>query len=143
MRKIIVIIAFVFIGSFGYAQQLKPEQVPQNCKDRVTVMFPQTMDIPVSWTKEKGNYKAAITIMDAPAFMVIDSLGTILRIERRIHETYLPKKAKDKLKSLDPNYQIVNILQITDDKQKVTYKTVAKISTNFTFDTDGTLLNKK
>ncbi|MDP1622514.1 MAG: hypothetical protein Q8M08_09285 [Bacteroidales bacterium] len=137
MRNFIFIFAFSLIGSFGFSQELQPNQVPQNIKDRLQAKFPQTIEIPVAWSKEKGNYKASITIMDSPAFMVLDSLGRTVRIERKIHETYLPKKAKDKLKALDPNYQVVSVMQITDGKEKVTYKTVAKISTNFTFNSDG------
>ncbi len=140
MRKIIAIMAFVFLGTFSFAQQLQPSQVPQNIKDRLQAKFPQTIEIPVSWSKEKGNYKAAITIMDSPAFMVIDSLGRTVRIEKKIHESYLPKKAKDKLFKLDPKYEVVSAMQITDNKEKVTYKTVVKISSNFTFDGSGTTL---
>jgi len=143
MNRLIVIFALALFGTYGFSQQLKPDQVPQNIKDRLQAKFPQTIDIPVSWSKEKGNYKAMITIMDAPAFMIMDTLGNTVRIERKLHENYLPQKAKDKLKSLDPNYQVVNVMQITDSKEKVTYKTVAKITTYITFDTDGTLLNKK
>ncbi|MEI6435873.1 MAG: hypothetical protein WCP32_13585 [Bacteroidota bacterium] len=143
MRKFIFIITFAFMGVYGFSQELKPDQIPQNVIVCLRGSFPQTMDIPVAWTKEKGNYKAAITIMDAPAFMVIDSLGRALRIERRIHENYLPKKAKAHLKTIDPTYQIVNIMQITDDKEKITYKTVAKINTNFTFDSEGNAIRTK
>ena len=143
MRKFILIMAFAFLGISGFTQQLQADQVPQFVKDRLQFKFPQTIDIPVSWSKEKGNYKASITIMDKPAFMVIDTVGNILWIERRIHENYLPKKAKEHLKTLDPKYQIVDIVQITDNKDKVTYKLVAKISTNFTFDSDGSLVGKK
>ncbi len=137
MRKIIAILAFVLLGTFSFAQQLQPSQVPQNIKDRLQAKFPQTIEIPVSWSKEKGNYKATITIMDAPATMVIDSLGRTVRIERKIHESYLPKKAKDKLFKLDPKYEVVSALQITDNKEKVTYQTVVKISSNFSFDSNG------
>jgi hypothetical protein len=143
MRKIMLLTAFVILGTFGFSQQLKPDQVPQNIKDRLQAKFPQTIDIPVSWSKEKGNYKATITIMDAPAYMVIDSLGRTVRIERRMHETYLPQKAKDQLKALDPKYQVVEVMQITDDKEKVTYKTDVKILTHMTFDGNGVLVGKK
>jgi len=141
MRKLTFIMALAFIGTYGFSQQLQPNQVPQNVKDRLQAKFPQTIEIPVSWSKEKGNYKASITIMDSPAFMIMDSLGRTIRVERKIHETYLPKKAKDKLKSLDPNYQVVSVMQVTDSKEKVTYKTVAKITSNFTFDGNGNTIS--
>ena len=143
MRKFILIMAFALLGTFGFSQPLQSDKVPTYIKDRLQAKFPQTIDIPVSWSMEKGNYKASITIMDSPAFMVIDTLGKTVRIERKIHETYLPAKAKEHLKALDPTYQIVSIMQITDDKNKITYKTVARINTDFTFDGNGILAGKK
>ncbi len=143
MRKFVLFMAFVFLGTLSFAQKLQPDQVPQIIKDCLQIKFPQTVDLPVSWSKEKGNYKASMTIMDSPAFMVIDTLGNTIRIERKINPNYLPKKAKDHLKALDPTYQVLSVMQVTDNKNKVTYKTVAKITTNFTFDGDGVLAGKK
>ena len=140
MRKFILIMAFALAGTYGFSQQLRPDQVPQNIKDHLQAKFPQTMEIPVEWTKEKSNYRASITIMDSPAFMVLDSLGKTVRIERKVHESYLPKKSKDKLMLIDPKYQVVSVMQITDNKEKITYKAVIKFTSNFTFDADGTTL---
>ncbi|MCX6304747.1 MAG: hypothetical protein NT040_07255 [Bacteroidetes bacterium] len=137
MRKFILIAALAFFGMYGFSQQLAPSQVPQNVKDRLQAKFPQTIEIPVDWSKEQGNYKASLTIMDSPAFMVLDSLGRTVRIERKIHESYLPKKAKAKLYKLDPNYTVVNVMQVTDSKEKISYKAVVKITNNFSFDTEG------
>ena len=75
--------------------------------------------------------------------MVMDSTGRTIRIERKLHENYLPQKAKDKLKSLDPNYTVVSVYEVTDSKEKITYKTIAKISRNFTFDQSGSTLPEK
>jgi hypothetical protein len=143
MRKIILIMAIVFLGSHSFAQKLQPDQVPQIIKDCLQAKFPQTIDLPVSWSKEKGNYKASMTIMDTPAFMVIDTIGNTIRIERKINPNYLPKKAKEHLKSLDPTYQVLSVMQITDNKEKISYKTVAKITSNFTFDSNGALTGTK
>ena len=143
MRKMLLILAFALAGTSVFSQPLQADKVPTYIKERLQAKFPQTIDIPVFWSMEKGNYKASITIMDTPAFMVIDTLGRTVRIERKIHESYLPKKAKDHLKSLDPNYQIISVMQLTDDKEKVSYKTVAKISTDFTFDSKGTVVDPK
>jgi hypothetical protein len=143
MRKLILIMAFALIGANSFAQKLQPDQVPQIIKDCLQAKFPQTVDLPVSWSKEKGNYKASMTIMDTPAFMVIDTIGNTIRIERKINPNYLPKKAKDHLKALDPTYQVLSVMQITDNKDKVTYKTSAKITTNFTFDANGAIAGGK
>jgi hypothetical protein len=143
MRKLILIMAIAFMGAHTFGQKLQPNQVPQIIKDCLQAKFPQTVDLPVSWSKEKGNYIANMTIMDTPAFMVIDTVGNTIRIERKINPNYLPKKAKDHLKALDPTYQVLSVMQITDNKDKVTYKTVAKITTNFTFDANGAIAGAK
>lgn len=143
MKKLIFILVFGFIGVVGFSQELKPEQVPQLIKNRVQFKFPQAMDLPIAWSKEKGDYKAVLTIMDTPALIVVDSLGKIKRIERRIHESYLPEKATKYLKSLDSKYEVITVIQVTDEMEKVTYKTVARVKTDFTFDGKGTLTEKK
>ncbi len=142
MKKLIFTLALGLICAIGYSQTLKPEQVPQLIKDRVQFKFPQTIDVPVSWTREKnGDYKGSLTIMDAPAWIIVDTVGVIKRVERRIHETYLPDKAKSYLKSIDSDYKVVSILQITDEKENVTYKAVARVKTDFTFDGKGNHLS--
>lgn len=143
MRKFILFLACSLFGCYGFSQELKADQVPQKIKDKVQFTFPQALDQPVSWSKEKGEYKANLTIMDTPAMIVVDTLGKIKRVERRIHESYLPQKARTYLKSLDPNYQVVSVMQITEDKEKVSYKTVARIKTDFTFDSNGNIEEKK
>ena len=82
MRKLILIFAFGLIGACGFSQALKADQVPQLIKNRVQFKFPQTLDVPVSWSKVNGEYKASLTIMDAPASIVLDTLGKIKRIEQ-------------------------------------------------------------
>ncbi|MCX6276962.1 MAG: hypothetical protein NT004_02550 [Bacteroidetes bacterium] len=143
MKKIIAVLSLLFMGFCGYSQELKPEMVPQKILDRFHHTFPQSVDLPVSWVKEKGDYKATLTIMESPAIMVIDSLGKTKRIERKINEIYLPKNAKDYLKNLDSNYQVITVTKIVDEKDKVTYNTTAKIKTNFTFDDKGKISNPK
>jgi hypothetical protein len=143
MRKFIFILFFGLTAAFGFSQELKPEQVPQLIKDRVQFKFPQAMDLPIAWSREKSDYKASLTIMDSPAFIVVDTLGKIKRVERKIHESYLPEKATKYLKTLDAKYEMVSVMQVTDENEKVTYKTVARVKTDFTFDGKGNLTGKK
>ncbi len=144
MKKLLILLALGLFFINGFSQELKPEQVPQLIKDRVQFKFPQAMDVPVKWTKEKGEYMAKLTIMDAPATIVVDTNGVIKRVERRINENYLPDKAKKYLKGLDAGCTIIEVVQVTDEKENVTYKTAARIRTDFIFDGKGnTVAGKK
>jgi hypothetical protein len=143
MKKIILILAFGLFGVYGFSQTIKAEQVPQLIKDRVQFKFPQAMDVPVAWSMAGGEYQAKLTIMDAPATIVVDTLGTIKRVERRINESYMPDKAKAYMKSLDPKYEVVSAVQITDEKEQIIYKTVVRIRTDITFDGNGNVAAKK
>lgn len=138
----------IFLGLFFFvvtiqAQVVKQEEVPQKVLDRFHFEFPQSVDLPVVWTKEKGNFKAQLTIMDNPAVMVLDSAGNTKRIERTIHHKYLPAQALSYVKKLDPDFSAIQAIRIVDDKGKETFKFSARIKTDFTFDKAGKLINTK
>ena len=143
MKKIFFVISLFIFALTVKAQEIKPEMVPTDVMDRFHHTFPQSVDLPVTWVKEKGEYKASLQIMDSPAIMVLDSLGRTKRIERKINYVYLPENAKNYMKKLDPTYEVVSCFKIVDDKEKVIYKTVVKIKSNITFDTEGKVVPKK
>lgn len=143
MRKIIFIIGLVLFGICGYSQTLKQEDVPQKVLDCFHFEFPQSVDLPVAWTKDGGNFKAQLTIMDEPAIMVLDSLGKTKRIERTIHPKYLPSKATAYMKKLDPNFEAIKAIRIVDEKGTETFKLTAKIRTDYTFDGSGKVVGTK
>jgi hypothetical protein len=140
MKRLLVYISFIVLTVPAFSQDISESQVPQACLDRLHHVFPQSVDLPVKWAKEKKDYKATLTIMDTPAIIVIDSTGRQKRLERRINDIYLPDAAKTYMKKMDPGYQVVNVTKIVDENDVVTYKTAVKIITNVNFDEKGKVI---
>jgi hypothetical protein len=126
-----------------YSQDISESQVPQDALDRLHHVFPQSVDLPVKWSKENKDYKATLTIMDTPAILVVDSTGRQKRLERRINDIYLPDAAKSYMKKMDPGYQVINVMKVVDEKDVVSYKTAVKIITNINFDEKGKVIGAK
>lgn len=143
MKHLFSAILLIMIGFPVFSQPVSADKVPKDVMDRLHHAFPQSMDIPVTWVKEKGDYKASLTIMDSPAFVVIDSTGKQKRLERKINPVYLPDGAKIHLKKIDPKHEVISVMKIVDDKDRVTYKATAKIITSYTFDADGKVMPAK
>lgn len=142
MKQLFIAIFLLFSIGFVHAQEIPSSQIPKDVLDRLHHAFPQSMDLPVKWTREKQDYKASLTIMDEPAFVVIDSTGLQKRLERRINDAYLPDAAKQHLKKIDPKHQIISVYKVVDEKENVTYKTVARIVTTINFDAKGKAISK-
>lgn len=143
MRNFLFGILILLASTPLFAQEISESQVPQNAIDRLHHVFPQSVDLTVKWARENKDYKATLTIMDTPAIVIIDSTGRQKRLERRINDVYLPDAAKAYMKKLDPAYQVINVMQVVDDKEVVTYKTTVKIITNINFDEKGKVIGKK
>ena len=142
MKQLFIAIFLLFSIGLVHAQEIPSSQIPKDVLDRLHHAFPQSMDLPVKWTREKLDYKASLTIMDEPAFVVIDSTGLQKRLERRINDVYLPDAAKQHLKKIDPKHQIISVYKVVDEKENVTYKTVARIVTTINFDAKGKVISK-
>jgi hypothetical protein len=142
MKQSFIVIFFLFIFGAINAQEIPSSQIPRDVMDRLHHAFPQSLDLPVKWTREKLDYKASLTIMDEPAYVVIDSTGRQKRLERRINDVYLPDAAKQHMKSIDPKHQIISVYKVVDDKENVTYKTTARIITTVNFDAKGKVITK-
>ncbi len=142
MKQSFIVIFFLFNIGLINAQEIPTSQIPKDVMDRLHHAFPQSIDLPVKWTREKQDYKASLTIMDEPAFVVIDSTGRQKRLERRINDVYLPDNAKQHMKKIDPKHQIISVYKVVDDKENVTYKTIARIVTTINFDAKGKVITK-
>lgn len=143
MKKLLIILGAMLFSAALYSQEISESQVPQDVLDRLHHVFPQSVDLPVKWVREKKDYKASLTIMDTPAILVIDSTGRQKRLERRINDIYLPDAAKSYMKKMDPGYQVINVMKVVDENEAVTYKAAVKIITNLNFDEKGKVIGAK
>lgn len=142
MKQLFIVIFLLLNVGLINAQEVPANQIPKDVMDRLHHAFPQSMDLPVKWTMENRDYKASLTIMDEPAFVVIDSTGRQKRLERRINDVYLPDNAKQHMKKIDPKHQIISVYKVVDEKENVTYKTTARIVTTINFDSKGKVISK-
>lgn len=139
MKKLVVLFSLLICFHFVHSQEVK--SVPENVKGRFIFLFPQAQNSvkhPVKWEKVKANYKGSLTILNAPAFALIDSTGNVLRVEMSVVEDSLPEKVKAYLKSNFKDSKIKSITRITNEKGKVTYNTV--LESKPVFAEDGTLI---
>lgn len=100
-------------------------------------MFPQTQAVPVTWSKEGDNYKGSLTIMEKPAFAVFDSTGKVVRIEKRLHVSYVPKKVTDQLNKQYPGNEILDVYELTDPAGKKSYKLTYQFKQTSVFNAEG------
>ncbi len=139
MKKngIVTALFIVLISCMGYAQKIDSVAIPEIIWNRMLLTYPSTRVYPVTWTKEKGIYKGELTIMEKPAFALIDSTGRLIRKEKRYPETHLPTQIKDELTTKFPGYKIIDIYQFTDEKGIQTYKTTFQCEQTIIYNTDG------
>ena len=144
LKKITVImIAGLLISVFLLAQDTGKIIVPLKVKNKMLALYPQTQDVPVTWSKEGLNYKGSLTIMEKPANIVFDSTGKVIYVEKRIHPTYLPKKISAQLNSNYPGNIIQEVFEYTNAAGKKTYKTTYQVIITTQFNEDGTVSKSK
>jgi hypothetical protein len=106
-------------------------------------LYPQTQEVPVTWTKEGLYYKGSLIIMEKPAAIIFDSTGKVLRTEKKIHQTYLPKKIISQLNADYPGNVFQDIFEFTDATGVKTYKTTFQVTITKVFNADGTVAKDK
>ena len=142
-RIVFIMIASLFVSISLVAQDKGDLVVPKRVKNKMLALYPQTQEVPVTWSKEDYNYKGSLTIMEKPAAIVFDSTGKVLRTEKRIHQTYLPKPILAQLKAEDKDYVIKEIYEFTDASGKKTYTTTYQVVKTTIFNEDGTVVKDK
>ncbi len=133
----LMLIVGLLMTSCLFAQDTAKVIVPKAVSNKMIGIFPQTQLDPVTWSKEGANYKGAFVIMDKPAFAIFDEKGQVIRIERRLHYTYLPKKIVSNLNEQYPGNVIEDVYETTDAAGGKTYKTTFKYKKTINFKEDG------
>ena len=140
MKKngIVTAVFIVLISCMGYAQKIDSAAIPKIVWNGMFDTYPVTYVYPVTWTKEGSLYKGQLTLMEKPAFALIDSTGRLIRKERLFPEFHLPKQIKNEMTTKYPGYKIKEIYQFTDDKGKETYKITFQFEQTTIYNPDGT-----
>jgi hypothetical protein len=137
-KKIALIMISGFLISCSLlAQDTAKIVVPKKVANKMLGMFPQTQVVPVTWSMEGYNYKGTLKIMEKPAIAVFDSTGKIVRIERRLHSSFLPKKIVSQLNKEYPGNEILDVYELTDAKENKTYKTTFQCTQTRVFNPEG------
>jgi hypothetical protein len=138
-KTILLLIGGLLFSGFLLAQDASNIVVPTAVKNAMLFKFPQTQAVPVTWVKEGANYSGTLLIMQKPAFAVFDSTGKILRVEKRLHISFLPKKIITQMNKQYPNNEILDIYELTDAAGKVTYKITFQYKQTSVFNADGAI----
>jgi len=142
-RIVFIMLAGLFMTVSLMAQDAGELAVPKRVKNKMLALYPQTQEVPVTWSKEGVYFKGALTIMEKPAQIVFDTTGRVIRIEQRIHQTYLPKPILKQLAAEDKDYEIKEIFEFTDAAGKKTYKTSYTVVKTVLYNEDGTVVKEK
>ena len=142
MKKYFIVLFCSIIAFYCNAQEQTKIEVPKKVKDKVLFLFPHTIDAPVTWSKEGDYYKASLIAWEAPANAVLDSLGNLISMEKRLNEKYLPSKVKSNLLKEYPGATILMAFEKTNAKGEKSYITEVQLKTSFLYDAKGNKISE-
>jgi hypothetical protein len=146
MKKLIsFVLTLGFLVPFTMFAQVSGSNsivVPEVVKNRLMSIWPQIQAVPVTWTMEGGNFKGEIVVLDKPAFALIDPVGKLLKVEKRLNAYYLPKEVSASLNKQFPENEILDIYELTDSNGIKTYNITYKVKTTSLFNSEGKVIQK-
>ena len=137
MKKLILLIAIVFMISSSYAQVLTLTDVPANISKVFVKSHPKVTT--VEWAKAGDNFKANYVVDSTDRSVTYNVKGKLIETEKQISVASLPTLA---IKYVNENYKdayIKRSSQITNANGKVTYSVVIK-EVVLMFDSNGKYL---
>ena len=137
MKKLILLIAVVFMISSSYAQVLTLSEVPANVSKVFVKSHPKVTT--VEWAKAGDNFKANYVVDSTDRSVTYNAKGKITETEKQISVAALPTLA---IKYVNENFKdgyVKRSTQITNAKGKVTYNVKIK-DVVLTFDSNGKYL---
>lgn len=137
MKKLILLIAIVFMISSSYAQVLTLTDVPANISKVFVKSHPKVTT--VEWAKAGDNFKANYVVDSTDRSVTYNVKGKLIETEKQISVASLPTLA---IKYVNENYKdayIKRSSQITNANGKVTYRVVIK-DVVLMFDSNGKYL---
>jgi hypothetical protein len=137
MKKAILVLAIVSIGSFTYAQKVNDSELPAAVKSKFSSLYPSTKA--EKWEKEEGNFKAEFDENKTETSVIIDPNGNLIETHKKIEVSALPKSANDYVSKNYEGKKITEAVKVTDVAGKVTYEAEVK-ETNLIFDSNGAFI---
>jgi hypothetical protein len=137
MKKLILLIAVVFMISSSYAQVLTFSDVPANISKAFVKSHPKVTT--VEWAKAGDNFKANYVVDSTDRSVTYNTKGKITETEKQVSVASLPTLA---IKYVNENFKdgyVKRSTQITNSKGKVTYNVKIK-DVVLTFDSNGKYL---
>ncbi len=142
MKKVIMLLIFGLVVSYGFAQKIKESEVPQGVKAAFAKAYPKVKN--VKWDKEDGAYEASFDQNKADASVLLSADGTIKEVEIEIEHNQLPAAVKNTLAKEYSDYKVEEAAKIVAGGV-TTYEAEVKKGKqtfDFIFDDTGKLLKK-
>lgn len=139
MRKTVVILIALLIGTTAYSQKVKEKNVPNVVKMAFSKAYPNADDI--EWEKEGTNYEVEFETDEVEYSVLYDANGVLIETEIEIKNSQLPEKVKEYLKVNYANKKIREASKITDAKGIVTYEAEIK-GIDLIFDANGNFVKE-
>ena len=137
MKKLILLIATVFMISSSYAQALTSTDVPAPVSKTFVKSHPKVTT--VEWTKVADNYRANYVVDSTDRSTTYTAAGKVIETEKQISVASLPTLA---IKYVNENFKdgyVKKSTEITSSKGKVTYSVKIKDMV-LMFDSNGKYL---
>jgi hypothetical protein len=137
MKPVLTFLGLLISLTFSRAQEADILTLPTVVSDVFTLLYPDAKSI--EWQFTGGHYKAEFKNYKTPTMALIDVQGRLIQTWTQIKITALPQLALDYLAKsfIDKKINLATISE--DDKGVITFTAVAD-KTDFTFDSEGKLL---
>jgi hypothetical protein len=140
MKKVIVMLAVIFIGGTAYAQTISEQDVPVVVKSKVTSLYP---DVKVEkWKKHNGDYKAQFDENKKETWVIINPKGDLVKTKTEIEASDLPSSASEYIRKNYDGKKTSEAYKVIDATGVVTYKAEVD-DTYLVFDANGMFIKKE
>ena len=144
MRKLILLLSYIFIILLGYGNTPKV-QPSSEAKSAFTAKFPGATKI--KWSIEKpGEYEVEFRLNGIKTAALFDLRGALIEIEEEIKEVNLPQSVKTSIIKDFSGYKLKEIEKVTHPNGDITYEMEAlrrKIKLEISFNFEGTIISKE
>jgi uncharacterized membrane protein YkoI len=140
MKRIIGIIAFLYLSLFSYAQEIQQKNVPAVVLNAFQLKFPNATEI--NWKLEKGNYRIGFETNNKDNELLMNDKGNILKQQQDLYVSEIPKIVLETIQSKVAFFDVRDADRM-EEGRVISYKIDLKINEKnheFRIDEKGRLL---